>query len=225
MKYLINIIIALLLVSCGESTKDRDKSNNAEINKKDKNSMFCTNLNNDNTFSDKRDGKVYKIVKIGNQVWMAENLAYKAKKGCWAYDNDQTNVTKYGYLYNYKTAKKVCPDGYHLPTKEEFEILLKNYDGETRSKNSRARYKALILNGNSGFSALLGGSRRSKGHSVGKGKFGNYWSVSDYSDLDFPYYKIFTDSWMLYVNGNGHGVIQSHCKQTLGFSVRCVQDK
>ena len=134
MKYLINIIMVLLLVSCNESNSNNESNNE--------------------TFTDKRDGKTYKIVKIGKQFWMAENLAYKVSSCCWAYDNNTSNISKYGYLYSFETALNVCPDGYHLPTKGEFETLLKNYGG---NKDSKANYTAIILDGDSGFSALLGG--------------------------------------------------------------------
>ena len=51
---------------------------------------------------------------------MAENLAYKPEQGnFWAYGNDSNNVAKYGYLYDWETAKKVAPKGWHLPTESD----------------------------------------------------------------------------------------------------------
>lgn len=104
------------------------------------------------TFTDKRDGKIYKTIKIGDQVWLAENFAFKADTGCWAYDNDQSNIAKYGYLYDWETAKQIVPEGWHLPTEEEYETMLNNC-----GLSKEEIYRAVLIGGKSNFNAIFAG--------------------------------------------------------------------
>ncbi len=158
------------------------------------------------TFIDERDHKVYKTVKIGNQIWMAENLAYKANSGCLAYNNDERNVSKYGYLYNWEIACKVAPQGWHLPNLEEFETLLKKIG------NSK---KEIIHGGNSGFSALFGGSFDS-GVYKNIDEAAYFWTSTPYNPNEGYLCMIAKDLDMMGMFDS----IRSCC-----FSVRCLQDK
>jgi len=83
------------------------------------------------TFTDSRDGKSYKTVKIGDQTWMAENLNYEISDS-WCYDNNSSNCNTYGRLYTWVTAQNVCPSGWHLPSRDEWNILFEYLKNKTK---------------------------------------------------------------------------------------------
>ncbi len=176
------------------------------------------------TFTDSRDGKVYKTVKIGTQTWMAENLAFKAPSGCWAYDNIQSNVTICGYLYDWETAKKACPVGWHLPTDDEWTLLTTYLGGDSiagRKLKSTFYWKNPdpTTTNSSGFTAIPGGNRMLDGNYNMIGLWGYWWSSTEnYSDntTDYAWFR-----WMYY---NLSEISSYYQHKERGLSVRCIKD-
>ncbi len=91
--------------------------------------IFKIKLSQNNFFLDQRDNKMYSTITINDQEWMAENLNFATPSGSWCYNDDSISCTKYGRLYDYKTAKQVCPEGWHLPSKSEWETLFIKFGG------------------------------------------------------------------------------------------------
>lgn len=134
------------------------------------------------SFTDERDGKEYKTIKIGKQVWMAENLNFTGDNGFhreitnkrewfnsdlygWCYYENRPGFGNiYGVLYQWEAARRACPKGWHLPTKKEWDELI-DYLGGWRVAGSKMKAKGssvwTVPNNNannlSGFSALPSG--------------------------------------------------------------------
>lgn len=81
-------------------------------------------LNPDGTFTDSRDGKTYKTVKVGNQVWMAENLQYEIADGSACYNDDSGYCEVFGRLYSWDAAMDACPEGWTLPSELDWYALV-----------------------------------------------------------------------------------------------------
>jgi len=173
------------------------------------------------SFTDSRDGKVYKTVKIGTQTWMAENLAYKAGYGCWAYNNNDSNVAKYGYLYDWKLAKTVCPAGWHLPSDAEWLALIKYLGGDSLAGGKLKMTTAWVspntgANNSSGFSALPGGFYYSLDDTFNSfGQTGDWWSASESSEFR---------AWNWVLGYDGASVNHLSTNKDFSMSVRCIKD-
>ena len=129
---------------------------------------FSSDIVKSNFLIDPRDGKQYRTVKIGNQVWMAENINYKPKDGwvfkkSFCYDDNENNCEKYGRYYTWEVVRKVCPVGWHVPSDIEFGILINVAGGRSAAgeklKSKNGWKKEVDVEDSFGFSAFPAGFR------------------------------------------------------------------
>ena len=189
-----------------------------------------------NEYIDKRDNHTYKTIKIGNQTWIAENLAYipyvcppDSQNGIWIYnylgsDTAEARKTqeykKYGCLYSYKTAQNACPDGWHLPNDDEWKQLetflgMKKPGVDSTIWRGTNQGYLLKVGSLSGFSVIFGGWRTGYGKFNFINEHANFWTSSEF-DKNRSYERL--------LNINSPKIGRNIGNKDCGFSVRCIKD-
>lgn len=236
MPLLLIFVIGLSFSSC----KKEDENNSGNNNNNGSNNNNGGNTT-DTTVKDV-DGNIYKTVKIGNQVWMAQNLRVKKfnngdliahvpdfeqwkglTTAAWSnYNNNPSFDSLYGKIYNYfavSDVRKLCPSGWHVPTNAEWNSLetFLGLDSAGAKMKAKTDWKN-TANGNnkSGFSAYPAGYRTFAfdANYVGMGSVANWWINKIPSEMHMVFNLISDD-----VRSDRVG-----SDVTNGNSVRCVKD-
>ena len=216
----IMLVFALLLLSCKKEKK------HAEL---------LTDI----------DGNIYKPVVIGDQIWMAENLkTTRLKDGteiaiiadsaiwenlstpayCW-YNNDAASFSNtYGALYNAYTVNtgKLCPEGWHIPEKEEW-LTLREFLGDSLSSGAKLKETGTMhwlppnkeATNSSGFTALGAGIRYFEGTFASILSYTAFWSASDDGN---------DEEWYTGLYYAETSFISDFRNKKHGFSIRCLKD-
>ena len=173
-------------------------------------------------FTDERDRQTYRWVRIGTQVWMAENLNYVKRKEGWCYDGSPSNCAVYGRLYDWETAGEVCPEGWHLPDDREWDVLINYLGGESFAGRKVLSYDEALwrsprvdATNESGLTVLPSGFRNAEGDFNNLGDFAYFWSSSDYGK---------SYAWFRYLGAQFSQVYRDGGLKVEGLSVRCVKD-
>jgi uncharacterized protein (TIGR02145 family) len=169
-------------------------------------------------FTDERDSQNYKWVKIGSQIWMAQNLNYTTNTHSRIYNNNDSNGQLYGRLYSFDVLLQACPKGWHVPTDTEWMLLEKDLGlayAESGAVGSRGDIaKKFLPGGIAGFNVLFGGWYTADGHFADLGLSAYFWSSTGYG-TPIAYHQI---------KKNKTGVYRNIIGREYGLSLRCVKD-
>jgi uncharacterized protein (TIGR02145 family) len=186
----------------------------------------------DGTFIDSRDSTEYHWVKIGTQIWMAENLRIKLSDttGSWCYNSAEGNCDTYGRLYNWDKAQVACPAGWHLPSDGEWKML-EVTAGMTPSDADSLEWRitgavGIALKARKGWNSGGNGENTVRFSAIPSGIYeqSTYTFIGDLASFWTSTYTDETHAWGRGLIYHAEGVYRWKYTRTSGFSVRCVKN-
>jgi uncharacterized protein (TIGR02145 family) len=180
--------------------------------------VLMLNISGQVKFTDSRDGNVYKTIVIDKFTWLAENLRYKATEGAYYFDNDPSNNKVYGILYDWKTAMKVCPSGWHLPTGVEYQTLKNHYEQLEDWKNNPSDTIS--------FGIQLGGMQNYEGTFTEMDESAYYWTSTEYDKDNAEYlsYMVVLKTPVVDISRKDDIADVHGTEKTNKYSVRCIKN-
>ncbi len=166
---------------------------------------------------DSRDQKQYRTVKIGTQLWMAENLNFVTDQGSFCHDNDYDICSTYGRLYEWETTTYACPNGWRLPTIEDWDLLI-DYLGENESAQLRSDHGWLAENhgtNSSGFNALPASYLTEYGEFMALGGYAFFWTSTENDE---------NTAWNIMLSYNTEVAEKNFYNKNNALSVRCLKN-
>lgn len=170
---------------------------------------------------DERDGNIYLIMKFNTHWWMCQNLKYDNGEGSFCYEGDETNCMLKGRWYTYEAAQTACPEGYRLPTDDDWKALesylgMDDADLDKRyNRNSGTIGTFLKVDGGVGFDADFAGLVSPIGKDSYFDNQAYFWTASEINE---------TTSWARVFEDKKVGVDRKMITRNYGLSVRCIKD-
>jgi len=186
----------------------------------------------DGTFIDSRDGTEYPYVKIGDQIWMAENVKVRLSDsvGTWCYSSAEENCDTYGRLYTWEKAMIACPAGWHLPTDAEWKKL-EIFAGMSASDADSLDWRitgsvGIGLKARKGWNSGGNGENTYRFSAIPSGIFEKnlYNFIGDLTSFWSSSYSDETHAWGRALIYHAEGVFRWKYTKTSGFSVRCIKN-
>lgn len=170
---------------------------------------------------DERDNNIYLVIKFNDQWWMCQNLKYDIGEGSGCYDDDENNCMLKGRWYTFEAANMACPQGYRLPSDDDWKALEKFMGMDEKDLGLRYKResgelgKLLAVGGGTGFDVDYAGLKNPQVRDSYFDTHAYFWTSTKRDE---------GNAWSRVFNESKTGIDRQIIPIDYGLSVRCIKN-